>query len=130
VTTWVDNSGNGHNFSQTNSLRRATVVDSQLNGLPVLDFDGSDLFEITNTNILSGDPGSSVFVVVKDDGLNNSVYYRLSNGLKCWLRKIPNKRKRRSFRRWYSPGMTVIRLVCFHLECLYLLRNGTLYLQW
>jgi uncharacterized repeat protein (TIGR01451 family) len=81
VTTWVDNSGNGHNFSQTNSLRRATVVDSQLNGLPVLDFDGSDLFEITNTNILSGDPGSSVFVVVKDDGLNNSVYYRLSNGL-------------------------------------------------
>jgi hypothetical protein len=42
VTTWADSSGNGHDFTQGTAGFRPTYQTGELNGLPVVRFDGSD----------------------------------------------------------------------------------------
>lgn len=42
VSTWTDRSGNGRDATQTSSGNKPTFLTSQLNSLPVIDFDGSN----------------------------------------------------------------------------------------
>ena len=42
VSTWEDISGNGNNLSQADNMRRPTFTTGTLNGLPVVNFDGTN----------------------------------------------------------------------------------------
>lgn len=42
VATWSDRSGNGRDATQSSSGNKPTFLTNQLNGLPVIDFDGTD----------------------------------------------------------------------------------------
>ena len=44
VTTWTDNSGNGHNATQSTSSYQPTLQEGEINGLPVVRFDGNNDF--------------------------------------------------------------------------------------
>lgn len=60
VDTWNDQSGNGHHLTQTGT-NRPTTNSVTLDGLNVIDFDGSDDYMLNTDNILSG---SSSFVAM------------------------------------------------------------------
>ena len=68
VSTWADASGNGYNLTQT-STKRPTYKTSTLNGLPVIEFDGTDDYLAASTaadwTFLHDSTGSSLFVVLK-----------------------------------------------------------------
>jgi hypothetical protein len=53
VDTWNDQSGNGHHLTQT-STNRPTTNSVTLNGLNVIDFDGSDDYMLNTDNIGTG----------------------------------------------------------------------------
>ncbi len=56
LASWADQSGNGHTFSRSNSSERPTVVTNQLNGFPVVEFDGNndDMTGPPTNTLLSG----------------------------------------------------------------------------
>lgn len=67
LTTWNDQSGNGRNVTQGTSTKRPTCKNNgvdNLNGFPVLRFDGTDDFLKTSTEV-SWPTEMSVFWVVK-----------------------------------------------------------------
>jgi hypothetical protein len=81
VSTWADASGNGYDLTQT-STARPTYKTSTLNGLPVVEFDGSNDFLEASTaadwKFLHDSTGSSVFAVWKaGTTANPGVFYAL-----------------------------------------------------
>jgi len=66
VGYWGDKSGNGRHFIQATAGSRPTINFNQLNGLPALQFDGSDDWLYTNT---SGTVGTII-----------NVYYHTNSG--------------------------------------------------
>ncbi len=75
VTSWSDASGNNNDVSRGTS--GPTFETNEQNGLPVLRFDGADLF--SGTTILSGTTGRSVFIAV-NDGAGSGTFLELGAG--------------------------------------------------
>lgn len=74
VATWADQSGGGNNATQATAGNKPLWVDSQINGYPVLRFDGTDDYlGLANLTILKATRGGSVFVVEKRNGLGGGV---------------------------------------------------------
>jgi hypothetical protein len=67
VSWWADQSGNNFNVTQGNYLKQPRLVDSAVNGKPVIRFDGSNDFiqTATSVNLLNNTGNFSLFVVVK-----------------------------------------------------------------
>jgi hypothetical protein len=71
IATWADGSGNGRNVSAAGTP--PTYRANQMNGLPVVRFDGSDDELSTAGNIgLSGDPSFTVTLVAKISSSNTA----------------------------------------------------------
>jgi hypothetical protein len=67
VSQWNDKSGNGRNFTQGTGGNQPTTGTRTLNGLNVLDFDGTDDF-LSGGNILNlGSGGVTMFLVTQLD---------------------------------------------------------------
>lgn len=68
VSTWSDSSGGGYNLTQT-STARPLYQTNTLNGLPVVEFDGTDDYLAASTaanwKFLHDSTGSSLFIVLK-----------------------------------------------------------------
>ena len=65
VTSWNNLTGSGNNFSSVNSsLRPKFVSTSNLNGLPYVNFDGTDNLQTAN-NLTLGN--STIFIVAKQN---------------------------------------------------------------
>jgi hypothetical protein len=68
VSSWTDLSGNGNNSSQASSSARPTYSTNQVNGLAVVDFDGSDDYLKANLiSELSNQADLSWFIVFRTD---------------------------------------------------------------
>lgn len=64
VAAWPDSSGNGWNLAQTKGANQPTCQTNELNGQPVVRFDGSDFLTIGNTFKLNSQ-AATIFVVKK-----------------------------------------------------------------
>lgn len=72
ITQLDDYSGNGFHATQGTAGYRAIYKPNILNGRPVARFDGGDdFYNLTSGAIPYGNESYSVFVVVKENGLNN-----------------------------------------------------------
>ncbi len=72
VSQWDDKSGNGYHVTQSVGANQPTTNSRTINGLNVLDFDGSDyLLRDTTPNISQP---NTIFVVVQHDNSNNGYY--------------------------------------------------------
>lgn len=69
VSAWLDQSGKLNHAAQPNATKRPQLVEDQLNGKPVLRFDGADddLTAPSTTSLAHTGPLSSFFVVRFDD---------------------------------------------------------------
>ena len=63
VLTWLDQSGNGYNFSSSGSTQRPLWRETSLNGLSGVEFDGSNDRMIRTTNALTAAPISMYSVI-------------------------------------------------------------------
>lgn len=67
VTTWIDSSGNRNHATQNTTANKPTYRTNQINGLPVVDFDGTDDWMAT---LLSGSVlDESILAVAQKDSL-------------------------------------------------------------
>jgi hypothetical protein len=65
ISQWDDSSGNARHATQGTGANQATYQTNELNGLPVVRFDGSnDFFNVPDASALTA---STVFIVVKID---------------------------------------------------------------
>jgi len=75
ITEWIDVSGNGNNFAQDTGS--PIYVESAINGLPAIRFDGND--GMNANDIISGNTGRTIFTVgYLDDPappVNTAAYY-------------------------------------------------------
>jgi len=84
VTQWSDKSGNGNDVSQSAGGSRPSPVANGLNGLQVLNFDGTADHLVSNTFVLQN--AHSIYAVAKSNTngyrrlLNIEKYYYLGNG--------------------------------------------------
>jgi len=68
VTQWNDKSGNGYNVSQGNAANQPAIISFGLNGLDVIDFDGSnDVLTRGATNLARNITGGTVYCVYAHD---------------------------------------------------------------
>lgn len=73
VSLWSDQSGSGNNASQGVAINQPTYVTNQLNGNPILRFDGNDYLSCGDVLDL-GTHGYSMFVVYnKTSGVNANI---------------------------------------------------------
>jgi hypothetical protein len=78
VSSWSDQSGNGHNATQGTAGNRPTVAANVLNGYPVVHFAGSTAQYLSLPNLLSGDTQAEALVVVRAttaSGNNSGLWY-------------------------------------------------------
>lgn len=67
VTTWVDKSGNGNDASQSTAGFKPLYKTNIQNGKPIVRFDGTDdQLEISDTSIVGGETGLSIFIIIKE----------------------------------------------------------------
>lgn len=66
VSAWTDKSGNSRDLAQATGTNQPTWTASVLNGFPAIDFDGTDNYMISTTNLLTGTSGEVWMVVVSD----------------------------------------------------------------
>jgi hypothetical protein len=66
VSTWADQSGLGNDATQSTAASRPGVTASAINGLPAIQFDGSNDF-LTFGNFMSGATAGEAFIVLKSD---------------------------------------------------------------
>lgn len=75
VATWTDKSGNGNNAAQATALLQPIVTTNSINGLPVVEFNGStqylDFGDKLNTTFGGTDSKFSVYIVGNFDSLND-----------------------------------------------------------
>lgn len=64
VTSWTDSSGNGWTVTQATGAAQPTLQTAELNGKPVVRFDGSDFLNVGNSFTLSSQ-SVTIFVVKK-----------------------------------------------------------------
>jgi hypothetical protein len=66
VRTWVDQSGNTNNATQSTTYYQPLYVTNALNGLPVVRFNGTNAYDYFNLpNLLNGTTQAEAFVVLK-----------------------------------------------------------------
>lgn len=66
VTTWNDSSGQGNNATQATAAKKPTYQTNELNGKPIVRFDGTDDFLATASNFLgAGNPPTTIFIAGK-----------------------------------------------------------------
>tara|TARA_R110002012_G_scaffold123229_2_gene273594 strand:- start:1763 stop:2590 length:828 start_codon:yes stop_codon:yes gene_type:complete len=89
VVTWADSSGNGNNATQASSARQPTLQTNELNGLPVVRFDGSNDI-VSDGDIAALDVGTGdiwlacVFKSTDDSGAQNFFEKGATSfGLRC-----------------------------------------------
>jgi hypothetical protein len=70
LSSWTDQSGGGHDASQSVSSHRARLVPNALNGLPAVQFDGVDDF-MTFTLPVNGLEGMTIFLVAANSQNQN-----------------------------------------------------------
>lgn len=71
VSSWTDSSGLGNHATQGTGGAQPTYKTNIQNGLPVIRFDGAgDWLEVSDTSIIGGNSGISVFIVFKQ-AVNN-----------------------------------------------------------
>lgn len=75
VSAWTDQSGNARNFSQGTAASRPLTGTRTLNGLNVLDFDGTNDYMLTAT--WSRPPPWTIFAVAANDDGGDGVQQRL-----------------------------------------------------
>jgi len=66
VSSWIDQSGNGNNAGQASASNEPTLVAAQLNGLPVVHFNGSQSLNLPN--VMNGVSAGEIFAVVRSTG--------------------------------------------------------------
>lgn len=71
VGTWADQSGNGNDFTQATGGLQPLWETNQLNGLPIVRFDGID--DVLHTTAPTGDGAWTCFLVIKS--VDNSAEY-------------------------------------------------------
>ena len=64
VSSWLDQSGNGYNASQSNASYQPLYVPNALNGKPVLRFDGANRFLLISNSAIPIDK-HTIFIVFK-----------------------------------------------------------------
>ena len=76
VSTWSDQSGNGNDVTQGTGAAQPAWVDAQLNGLPVLRFDGTDDYlDGPASNALIGDGQEDLTTIVVYNTMSTSRQY-------------------------------------------------------
>lgn len=65
VASWADSSGNGWTVTQATGSAQPTFQTNELNGQPVVRFDGTDFLNIGNTFVLASSQAVTIFVVKK-----------------------------------------------------------------
>lgn len=65
--TWADKSGNGYDYTQSNGSLQPTTGARTLNGLNVIDFDGSEYLERSDVAGMNGRPALTIFTVYDYD---------------------------------------------------------------
>lgn len=85
VSQWDDQSGNGNHASQSTASYQPTFVANQLNGKPVLRFDGSNDF--LNGILIESSTKIAIFCVAKISSYDNidRIYVLKENGLYDWI---------------------------------------------
>jgi hypothetical protein len=66
VSQWNDASGKGNHLTQSSGADQPTAVANQLNGLPVVHFDGVSEF-LQGPSVISGTVGRTVMLVAKNE---------------------------------------------------------------
>lgn len=77
VTTWADISGNGNDLSQATASRQPTFRTSQINGLPAVQFDGTNDFLSFNNHITTD--AITFFIVYSKDVITENGVFTLEN---------------------------------------------------
>lgn len=73
VTGWLDQSGQNNHAAQTVAAARPILVESVLNGKPVLRFDGAgDYLQVADHSSLDNTAGLTIFTVVTPSNLDNT----------------------------------------------------------
>ncbi|MDD3687817.1 MAG: hypothetical protein PHE56_13770, partial [Bacteroidales bacterium] len=72
VDQWLDRSPNGNLLTQNSSTNKPLLVDSVINNLPTLRFDGTNDFMDFQTNILQSDAIFSYFFICKNTKTTNN----------------------------------------------------------
>lgn len=89
VGSWTDSSGNGHTVAQLTGTRQPTFETNELNGLPVLRYDGTnDILsdgDIADLDVGTGDIWLASVLKSTDDGAAQFFFEKGSNqfGLMC-----------------------------------------------
>jgi type II secretory pathway pseudopilin PulG len=77
VSSWADQSGNGHDAVQATDTYQPLLVDSQLNGEPIIRFDGNN-DSLQNNTLVVAQP-YTLFYVVKDYVDTNNYNWFINN---------------------------------------------------
>ncbi len=80
VSTWADQSGNGNDVSQGTGASQPTWVDAQVNGLPVVRFDGVD-------DVLNG-PASNALIGNGQEDLTTLIVYNTASTARQYISSI------------------------------------------
>lgn len=80
LSTWTDQSGQGNNAVQTNVPNQPTLVENQVNGVPVVRFNGSDSLLVPNGLFQAAQSGEVIALVKVTDASNFGSVWNFGTG--------------------------------------------------
>ena len=89
VSSWVDQSGNGNDVSQGTAESQPLYVNNVLNGKPVLRFDASDDYLVSNLFVPYLSQPNTVFIVWNTNTVSNQIIFDGYTGARNCLGYFP-----------------------------------------
>ncbi len=72
VSSWTDSSSNANHATQATAANKPTFITNQINGKPIVRFDGTDF--LTTTVLIASTAAVSVYIVVKNSSTSPGNY--------------------------------------------------------